>query len=171
MLPKQPGWPSELLRIHATLETPGLLGARLLYEDGTLQHAGIAFRRYAPWGGMWINDHPHKGQMLSNLHGTREEDAVTAACMLVETAFYRELGGFGEEYIIGDFEDSDLCLRAREAGRRNYVALDVELYHLERQSQNRTGDAVWRQLLTAYNCWLHDRRWSRLISRITGELS
>jgi len=53
-----------------------------------------------------------------------------------KAALYRELGDFGD-YIIGDFEDSDLCLRAILAGRRNRVAFDIELYHLERQSQNR----------------------------------
>jgi len=160
VMPKRHGWVSELINTHAKLEAPGLTGAKLLYEDGSLQHAGIAFRPYSPWGGLWINTHPLKGQIVPELHGLREVEAVTAACALIEADLYRELGGFSEDYIIGDFEDSDLCLRAQLAGRRNYVDLDVELYHLERQSQNLIGDPAWRTNLTIYNCWLHNRRWS-----------
>jgi GT2 family glycosyltransferase len=165
VVPKRPGWLGELLRTYTSLQEPGLLGTKLLYEDGTVQHAGIAFRRHSPWGGLWINDHPLKGQNPQGLHGVREIDAVTAACALIDAQLYRDLGGCSEDYIIGDFEDSDLCLRANSRGHRNYIALDIELYHLERQSQNRTGDAVWRTNLTAYNCWLHNCRWDDRIQK------
>ena len=90
----------------------------------------------------------------------REVDAVTAACALVDATLYRELGGLSEDYIVGDFEDSDLCLRAAAAGHRNRVALDIEFYHLERQSQDRIGDSQWRTNLTVYNCWQHHQRWA-----------
>ena len=81
------------------------------------------------------------------------------------TLLYRGLGGLSEDYIIGDFEDSDFCHRVRRSGRRNRVALDVALYHLERQSQALDGDAAWRRALTLYNCWLHDRRWGATITK------
>jgi O-antigen biosynthesis protein len=168
VMPKRPGWLGELLRTYRSLEPPGLLGCKLLYEDGSLQHAGIEFRRYPRWGGFWINDHPLKGLNPADLKGVREVDAVTAACALLETDLYRKLGGFSEDYVIGDFEDSDLCLRARMEGRRNYVTFDVELYHLERQSQNRVGDAQLRTNLTLYNCWVFNQRWSSEIERGAG---
>jgi hypothetical protein len=165
VLPKRPRWVSDLLRVYQSLPSPGLLGAKLLYEDGSVQHAGMAFRRYSGWGDLWINDHPFKGQSPVGLNGVRQVDAVTAACAIIEAPLYRQLGGLSEDYIIGDFEDSDLCLRATSAGRRNYVALDVELYHLERQSQNRTNNVNWRTNLTLYNCWLHNSRWAELIEK------
>ena len=59
-----------------------------------------------------------------------------------------ELRESTRRFLITAYEPSDLCLRARIAGRRSYVALDVELYHLERQSQNLIGDSVWRANLT-----------------------
>ena len=160
VFPKQTGWLGKLLSLYGSLERPGPLGVKLLYEDGGLQHAGIAFRRYAPWDGLWINDHPQKGQSPSGLAGIRSVEAVTAACMLVDTSLYRELGGLCEDFIVGDFEDSDFCLRAAAAGRPSAVALDVELYHVERQSQDRIGNAHWRSNLTLYNCWQHDLRWA-----------
>jgi len=120
--------------------------------------------RYAPWQKLWINEHPHKGMHPGGLSGTPEVECVTAACALLETALYRELGGLSESYVIGDFEDSDFCHRARAAGRVNRVDLDVSLYHLERQSQSLAGDAAWRTGVTLYNCWLHDRRWGAAIA-------
>jgi GT2 family glycosyltransferase len=165
VFPKRPGWAGAMLELYRSLPDTGLLGAKLLYEDGSVQHAGMEFRRYADWGDMWINYHPHKGQSPSWLSGVKEVDAVTAACALIEAALFREIGGLCEDYIIGDFEDSDLCLRAHARGRVNRVALDIELYHLERQSQNRVGDAQWRTNLTVYNCWLHHRRWGQLMER------
>ncbi len=169
VLPKRPGWVGDLLRIYSSLPAPGLLGLKLLYEDGSVQHAGMAFRRLPAWGNLWTNHHPSKGQSPAGLTGVRQVVAVTAACALIETALYRELGGFSEDYIIGDFEDSDLCLRASLAGRRNYIALDIELYHLERQSQNRVGDAEWRTNITVYNCWLHNGHWEDLIEKMSIE--
>ncbi len=165
VLPKRAGWVSDLSKTYNSVADPGLLGAKLLYEDGSVQHAGMAFRRYPGWGDLWINDHPLKGQSPLGLDGIREVDAVTAACALIDASLFRGLGGFSEDYIIGDFEDSDLCLRLSAAGRRNYISLDVELYHLERQSQNRLDDVNWRNNLTLYNCWLHNSRWGQLIQQ------
>ena len=84
---------------------------------------------------------------------------------MIDAALYEAVGGLSEDYIIGDFEDSDFCLRAVAAGRRNWVALDIELYHLERQSQDRIGEALWRANLTLYNCWQHHQRWAAQLAR------
>jgi GT2 family glycosyltransferase len=166
VLPKSRGWLSDMLTRYGALENPGLLGVKLLYEDGSVQHAGMSFRQHAAWADLWINEHPYKGQSAQGLTGVRQVDSVTAACAMVSAGLYRELGGLSEDYIIGDFEDSDFCLRAIAAGRRNYVALDIELYHLERQSLARIGDSQWRNNLTLYNCWLHDQRWAAHIGKI-----
>jgi GT2 family glycosyltransferase len=166
VLPKYSGWLGEMLREYQTLERPGCLGVKLLYEDGSLQHAGMAFRRYPAWGNLWINDHPHKGHHVEDLRGVQEVPAATAACLLVEAQLYREAGGLSEDFIIGDFEDSDFCLRLKQRGRRNWVLLDTELYHLERQSQARIGDARWRANLTLFNCWQHSQRWGATIENL-----
>jgi GT2 family glycosyltransferase len=163
VFPKQHGWVGEMLRVYDSLRDPGVLGVKLLYEDGSVQHAGMSFRRHPPWSDLWINYHPHKGQSPHGLTGVREVEAVTAACALVDADLYRRLGGLSEDYIVGDFEDSDLCLQAVKAGRRNRIALDIELFHLERQSQDRIGDAQWRTNLTVYNCWQHHQRWAAYI--------
>jgi GT2 family glycosyltransferase len=76
----------------------------------------------------------------------------------MERRIANELGGFDESFAIGDFEDSDLCLRLARRGLNTAVDLDVTLYHLERQSQV-SSEQRWRQNLTLYNAWLHEGRW------------
>jgi len=165
VFPKKGGWVGEMLEVYRSLHNAGVLGIKLVFEDGSVQHTGMTFRRHPPWCDLHVNHHPHKGQSAHALTGVRDVDAVTAACMLVDASLYRELGGLSEDYIIGDFEDSDFCLRVAASGRRISVALDIEMYHLERQSQERIGEAQWRTNLTLYNCWLHNRRWAASVHK------
>jgi len=97
--------------------------------------------------------------------------AVTGACLLIDRKLFNMLGGMSEDYVIGDFEDSDLCLRVRQHGLKIYYTPDVELYHLERQSMRLIGhgSAWWRQSLTLYNMWKHTRRWGALIPQVLDE--
>ncbi len=169
VLPRRAGWVGEMTHIYESTPEAGAVGAKLMYEDGSIQHAGMTFRQHPGWDNFWINDHPYKGQSPRGLDGVREAAAVTAACVLTSADLFRALGGFSEDYIIGDFEDSDLCLRLRSIGKRSFVALDVELYHLERQSQNRVGDDRWRSNLTLMNCWLHNSLWSETIEKLVAE--
>jgi GT2 family glycosyltransferase len=78
-------------------------------------------------------------------------------------SFALAIGGFDEDYVIGDFEDSDLCLKIHQAGRLCAVDQDVRLYHLERKSQATSGNR-WRQNMTLYNAWRHQRRWATELS-------
>jgi GT2 family glycosyltransferase len=89
-----------------------------------------------------------------------------------DRALFRELGGMSEEYVIGDFEDSDLCLRAQEQGWNVYYTPEIELFHLERQSMQLIGEGEpgWRQSLTLYNMWKHSRRWGSLIPKVLDRL-
>jgi len=165
VMPKRPGWLDELVAAHRALPDPGAVAPKLIYEDGSVQHAGMQFMRMPAWGGLWVNDHPHKGQPNLAAAEPVEFLALTGACLLLRTTLWRELDGLSEDYIIGDFEDSDLCLRILEGGRRNWLLPAIELYHLERQSQDRIGDTEWRRNLSLYNCWMHTRRWDEAIAR------
>lgn len=169
VLPRAPGWLNALVNAHRSKPDAGAVGPKLLYEDGSVQHAGMRFFRLPVWGGLWVNDHPLKGQPNSSASATYPCDALTGACLLVQTQAYRALGGLDEDYIIGDFEDSDLCLRLLRLGKRNYLIPSVELYHLERQSQNMIGETNWRTNLTLYNCWLHNDRWGADIARLSAD--
>ncbi len=107
----------------------GLAGSRLLYSDGRIQHAGIAF------GENRVPDHPFRFAPADAPEVTTsgEVPAVTGACILVPADFFASIGGFDEAYPLY-VEDVDLCMKVWEAGRSvRYVAQSV-LVHLEGSS-------------------------------------
>lgn len=89
--------------------------------------------------------------------------------MLMKKATYQELGGLDECYVLGDFEDSDLCLKALKAGYENYIDSSTSLYHLERQSQNLFNDTSWKFKLTIYNGLQHAKRWNSSIVKLLAQ--
>jgi hypothetical protein len=165
VLPTTEGWLLELCEAYRTLPCAGAIAPRLIYEDGSTQHEGMRFTRHRPWGDMWVNDHPQKGRRGDIGLAPLEIDALTGACLLLDRTLFHAVGGLCEDYIVGDFEDSDLCLKLLGAGRRNWLVPSVVLYHLERQSQGGAEAPRLRSNLTLYNCWIHNERWNAEISR------
>jgi len=165
VFPARPGWVSALARFRAARPAAGAVGAKLVYEDETLQHAGM-FHQLAPNGWYWLNQHYFKGlpRDLRAASAAREVPAVTAACVLLPTALYDEVGGLDPGYIFMDYEDSELCLRVREAGREVWYCPDAELYHLEGQS----WPSAVRQRASMVNAWRHTLRWGRQIEAVTA---
>lgn len=156
VFPETPDW---LTRLSARLAQDGALGLvapMLLFPDGSVQHRGMVLEAMAQFGGWRFPRHVDKG-MRPNGAGLARAEAVTGACILMRRKLAEKLGGFDEGFVIGDFEDSDLCLRAARAGFASAVDLDVRALHLERQSQS--PDAPWRLGATLYNAWRHERRW------------
>ena len=156
VLPAAPGWLGKLLDFHRANPQIGTVSPKLLYEDDSIQHAGLYFYR-PPAAYVWSNEHYLKGMHRSVKAAavSRPVPAVTGACLLISTELYRELGGLRGEYVQGDYEDSDLCLRLAEAGYESWYFADVELYHLEGQSY----PSEERELISEYNKWLHTDLW------------
>jgi GT2 family glycosyltransferase len=158
VFPGTPDWIERLTAHLAQHTNIGVIGPRLLYEDGTIQHEGCIYRPLKEFGGWMYVDHDQRGRLPGPEHGLRNVPAITGACMVMQRWLAEELRGFDEAYIIGDFEDSDLCKRILAYGLTCAVDRDVHLYHLERQSQSGSAQR-WRQNLTLYNGWVHQRRW------------
>jgi len=158
VFPDTPGWLDALAaRLDADPKL-GAVGPLLTFENGTVQHQGIEYERLAEFGNWTFPLHPRKGMKPRAGTKLRPAAAITAACMMLRRAEADELGGFDEGYIIGDFEDSDLCRRLAARGLGCAVDPAVRLYHLERRSQ--VGAAQrWRMNMTLYNAWLHQNRW------------
>jgi GT2 family glycosyltransferase len=121
-----PGWLEQMAAVPDERPDVGLVAAKLLYPDGTIQHAGVVFDEgltgyhiYLGYGG----DFPP-----ANI--AREYAVVTAACLLVRAALFRELGGFDEGYFNG-FEDFDLCLAARQRGWKVWYEPGAVITHFE----------------------------------------
>jgi GT2 family glycosyltransferase len=161
VFPGDPDWLDSLSQRLLQNPTLGLVGPVLLYEDGSVQHQGMEFEPLAQFANWKFPMHPGKGRKPApGAAGLVSCPAITGACMMMRTALAREIGGFDEEFIIGDFEDSDLAMKLAGRGLACAVDHSVRLFHLERKSQ--TGsEQRWRMNLTLYNAWLHQTRWFR----------
>lgn len=124
------GWLDALI---ATMQRPqaGVAGAKLLYGNGRIQHAGIEFIGNVP-------DHPHRHAAADapEVNQFRELDMVTGACLAIRRDLCLQLAGFDEIYRNG-VEDVDLCLRARAAGWKVVYEPKSVVFHLEGQSVGR----------------------------------
>ncbi len=118
-------------------------GCRLLFPDGTLQHAGVAFLHGEALDGAAMPQHVfhHQDQSLPGANACFELDAVTAACIAVRATTFHAVGGFDEGYLNG-LEDIDLCLRLRETGERIVYRGDVTIVHHEGASRGK-GKQLW----------------------------
>ncbi len=110
-----PGWLRACLG-EALDPQVAAVGGKFLYPDGTVQHGGVIVGHGGVAGhahlGLRGDDPGYAGRMLS----AQEMSAVTAAGMLVRTAYYREVGGLDERDLSIAFNDIDLCLKFRAAG-------------------------------------------------------
>lgn len=163
VIPDRPGWLGEMCRFYDEGERIGALGAKLLYEDDSLQHAGLYFHRL-PGTEVWGNAHRFKGlhRSFPAAEVAQPVPAVTAACVLVDRERYEEAGGLPLHYVQGDYEDSELCLRLERAGYENWYLPAAELYHLEGQSYL----AEARRGPSDYNMWLHSEIWGSRIASV-----
>jgi GT2 family glycosyltransferase len=158
VVPRSSDWMSGLVASVESRPEIGVISALMLFEDETIQHAGMDFERLPQFGNMLFPFHPRKGLSCDGERGLDVVPAVTGACMLMDRSLCQRLGGFDEDYVIGDFEDADLCMKVREHGLSCAVDHRVALYHLERQSQAKAANG-WRMNLTLLNAWTFAERW------------
>ncbi len=127
------GWLDALLDEARSHPEVAMVGSRLLYENGLIQHAGIAFAREtrSPF-------HPYRLLRADDprVNRRRELQAVTAACILMRPKWFQDCGGFSEDYRNG-YEDLDLCLRVRQRGGVIVYQPKSALFHLESQTAGR----------------------------------
>jgi len=133
------GWVEAMLE-HAQRPEVGVVGARLLYPDGRIQHGGVIVGVGSPWEpGVAMHSHHFYSSESPGYSGTlaatTNYSAVTAACMLLRKSLFTEMGGFEEENLPVQFNDVDLCLKIRERGYYIVYTPYAELYHHESVSR------------------------------------
>lgn len=129
------GWITEMLQ-HSLREDIGIVGAKLYYEDKTIQHAGVIL------GIGGVAGHSHKYYKF-NEHGyfsrlkiIQNYSALTGACIMVRREVFNEVGGFEERLKVA-FNDIDFCLKVREKGYRNLWTPYAQLYHFESKTREK----------------------------------
>ena len=164
VVPDVPGWLHAMRDFYDATPRIGALGPKLLYEDNSIQHAGMCFHQ-PPGSADWLDAHYFKGlhRTLAEANVTRPVPAVSGACMMISRELYERhpLRGL---YVRGDYEDFDICMRLIEAGHENWYLPQAELYHLEAQSYT----SILRGPANRYNMWLHTRLWGDTIAEIMG---
>ena len=162
VFPGDDDWLDGLIRRLCRDSAIGAIGPLLVFEDDTVQHCGMTFERLLEFGNLPFPLHISKGFMPKECHQVTDVTAISGACMVMRRSLAETMGGFDESFIVGDFEDADLCLRIRQAGYTCAIDPGLRLYHLERQS-HATSRALWRMNLTLYNAWIHAARWGSML--------
>jgi GT2 family glycosyltransferase len=127
-------WIDALLN-HAQRPEVGIVGAKLHYPDGRIQHGGVVLGLRGP------ADHPFIGQPMDatgymhRLQVDQNYTAVTAACLMIRKSVYDGIGGLDEQHFKVSYNDVDLCLKAHQAGYLTVWTPYARLMHLGSVSQ------------------------------------
>lgn len=129
---QQPGWLQRMLKTAEAARNIGIVGCRLLYPDGTIQHAGgilLPGERY---------EHLYRGQQgdYPKARLIYDATAVTGALMLIKREVLADVGFLCEDYLLS-YEDVDFCLRARRAGWRVVYCGTAAAVHDEGSTRGR----------------------------------
>ena len=136
-------WIEQMLQF-AQIKDIGCVGARLLYEDGSIQHAGGILT------GEKMGNHACKKLPASDrrymdaIATSRECSFVTGACLMIERAKYLEIAGLDEAFVPNGFGDVDLCLRLSQRGLRHIYAANAILSHFESKTRGKSVETFER---------------------------
>ena len=146
----QPGWLDALLRYASSEERIGFVGAKLLFPNETVQHAGVVFAHDLSPHHIYTgfrSDHPA-------VNKSREFQVVTGACAAIRRALFEDLDRFDPDFVNG-YEDLDLCLRLRRLGYEVHYCHESVLYHFESATRDYAANERNHELFL--------RRWSDFV--------
>ncbi|MHB8682120.1 MAG: glycosyltransferase family 2 protein [Acidimicrobiales bacterium] len=134
---RRPGWLGAMVEL-AQRPDVGAVGARLVYDDGVVQHAGVVLGQHG------IAGHVFMGLPAGGIgyfgwdRLVRPYSAVTGACLMTRRSLFEEMGGFDEELEVA-FNDIDFCLRVVDRGLHVLYTPHAELVHHESISRGMSG--------------------------------
>jgi GT2 family glycosyltransferase len=139
-----------------------LAGGKLHYADGSVMHEGMAFAEDARLSALaqrpvWSVEHPRKGFPDTGGTAVRRVPAVTGALMLLDKALYERVRGFDPGYILGYYEDADVCLRLRDTGAEVVVDPRLDFWHYEGKGSSPHPALTGARL---HNQWRFSQCWA-----------
>ena len=152
----EPGWLREIAS-QALRPEIGVVGAKLLYPDGTVQHAGMALGQGASATHLCrhaARGDPGHGGMLA---ARRRVSAVTGACLATRRDVYRRAGGIEAEHLRVTGSDVDLCLRVRAMGLAVLHTPHALLFHMEAASRGLDATEAQRARMASERAYLLQR--------------
>lgn len=161
--PMSDSWLSEMVSLAVQDKKIGAVGAKLLYSNTTVQHVGCALGI----GGLCDHLFRHIGHNDPGYHGRAKlisnVSMVTAACLLIKTATYKEVGGYEEQLAVA-FNDVDFCIKVRDAGYYNVCNPNALLFHYE--SATRGYDTTPEQIRVQQSeAQFMIKKWGKILQR------
>ncbi|EJW11423.1 Glycosyl transferase, group 2 family protein [Rhodovulum sp. PH10] len=174
-----PDWLADMVG-YASQVGVGCVGAKLYYDDDTVQHAGVVMGVGRFSNHVFLHQPRTASGYFGRLRVASNYSALTGACLLMRRAVFDEVGGFDAEALPVAYNDIDLCLRVQAKGYRNVFTPFAELYHLESASRGRENsvDEIDRwaretdaMLLRHRMVFEHDPCYSPHLTRKTTDFS
>lgn len=162
--PQEEGW---LHRIVESVLEPGVgcVGARLLYPDRTIQHAGVMLGLSGVCGHLWKGLREEEAREIPQVVLPSGRMAVTGACLAIRRELFDQVGGLDEDAFPVAFNDLDLCLRVRALGFRTVYRGDAVLIHHESQSRGQDDETLARRKRLSRETRAFLSRWGHLLSK------
>ena len=160
------GWLNEMLWIFKNYERVGLVGAKLLYPDLTLQEAGGIV-----WGNGQAWNYGRNGNQADPKYNyVRQVDYCSGACIMLPKKLWEELGGFDEEFVPAYWEETDLAFRVRERGYKVVYTPFAQVIHYEGMSCGKDVKSGVKQY-QAINQVKFKRKWAHVLIERKNENS
>lgn len=140
-------WMEQLLQ-YAQQNEIGIVGAKLLYPDGTIQHGGVTLGIRGVAGHAFHGWNGDASGYMNRLITVQDLTAVTAACLMMPKEIFDKIDGLDEQFKVA-FNDTDLCMRVRKAGYRVVYNPKACLYHHE--SKSRGSDEQSAEKMKRFN--------------------
>lgn len=128
---------------HALRPEVGVVGAKLLYPDGHIQHAGVVLGLRGPANHPFASEPMDSPGYMQRLQIDQNYSAVTAACLMIRKSLYAEVGGLDEEDFKVSYNDVDLCLKTHQAGYLTVWTPHAVVMHEESVSQKKVDVTVF----------------------------
>ncbi|MBP3544665.1 MAG: glycosyltransferase family 2 protein, partial [Lachnospiraceae bacterium] len=146
---------------YAMREDVGAVGARLYFEDDTIQHAGVVIGFGGIAGHTFVNQRREELGYFARAMCQQNYSAVTAACMLTRTEDFRSVGGLTEELSVA-FNDIDYCMKLRKKGKLIVYNPYAEAHHYESKSRG-AEDTPEKKLRFHREILWFGERWQKIL--------
>ena len=157
-----PQWMEEMLQICQQKDV-AITGAKLYYPDDTIQHAGVVLGLGGIAGHIMCKASREDPGYFGRTVTVQEISAVTAACMMIRTEDFYNVGGFDETFQVA-FNDIDLCMKVRAAGKKIVFTPYAELYHYESKSRG-LEDTPEKQFRFDKEVKAFEAKWSEQLAK------
>lgn len=143
-------WLDEMLN-HALRPEVGIVGAKLLFPNNTIQHAGVLLGLRGPAEHPFIGESADAKGYMRRLLVDQNYTAVTAACLMIRKSVYYSVGGLDEENFKVSYNDVDLCLKVREQGYLTVWTPHAVVMHEGSVSQKKVDKATQEKKVQRFN--------------------